>query len=298
MPRFRIRTKAFFLTFSRSPHPVLRDFYEHLLRKNDTLVAGVGVLESHEDGAPHWHFAVRYSDTIDVNDPRYFDWNGSHCQIQACRSWKKTIRYFRKEANPEFFGEQQTNPQKNQSETPDLAMHAKDAEHQLHYMQWAFANKVPYSYATYCWNAVRGSRAKTYNDGDEIPGHISLPELQFRLFDLEEPRSLVLVGPTGCGKTTWALRNAPKPALFVSHLDDLKELTRDHKSVIFDDMEFSHLPRATQIYLVDREKQRQIHCRYGNATIREGLHRIFTCNEYPLLDHPAINRRVYRIDLY
>lgn len=298
MGRYRVRTKVFFLTFSRSPHPELRKFYDQCKTKDERLVRGVGVLETHDDGGPHWHFALEYSDVVDIGDPRYFDFEGRHPKIESCRSWRKTVRYFKKEKNPEFFGETKTENQEREAEAPDLAMHAKEAGTKTVFYQWAFANKVPYPYAYYMWESTRGNGPIVYNEGDIIKGSIPLPELQFRLFDIDEPRSLVIVGPPGCGKTTWAKRNAPKPALFITHIDDLKRIQGDTKTLIFDDMDFTHLPRPTQIYLTDRENQRSIHCRYGNATVPEGIHRIFTNNFFPFIDDPAINRRIYRIDLY
>lgn len=122
---------------------------------------------------------------------------------------------------------------------------------------------------------------------------------QLKYFTLPEEghKSLIIRGKSGCGKTTWAKYHAPKPALFVTHMDDLRKLTTEHKSIIFDDMDFKHFPRTAQIHLVDRFDARSIHVRYGTATIPAGIVKIFTCNEYPFTEDEAIKRRVFYLNL-
>lgn len=108
----------------------------------------------------------------------------------------------------------------------------------------------------------------------------------------EDSKSLVLIGRPGCGKTNWAKKNSLKPALFVSHLDRLKDFKPDvHKSIIFDDLDFKHLPRTSQIHIVDRENPRDIHIRYRTAFIPQGVQKIFTANEEPFITDAAIKRR-------
>jgi len=108
--------------------------------------------------------------------------------------------------------------------------------------------------------------------------------------------SLVIVGPTGCGKTSWALQKAPKPCLIVRHLDSLSLLRPTHKSILFDDMGFQHLPVATQKFLTDSTVLGEIHIRYLVARIPPHTTKIFTANEYPFCDEgvhgEAIRRRV------
>lgn len=108
--------------------------------------------------------------------------------------------------------------------------------------------------------------------------------------------STVVVGRPGCGKTTWAKVNCPKPALFIRHLDSLLDLKPYHQSIIFDDLDFRHLPPATQKFVVDTTDVGEIHVRYRVARIPPGLTKIFTANEYPFLNEgvhgDAIRRRV------
>jgi len=109
-------------------------------------------------------------------------------------------------------------------------------------------------------------------------------------------RSTVVIGPPGCGKTTWAKMFCPKPSLFVRHLDSLSELQPYHQSIIFDDLDFRHLPPPTQKFLVDVTDVAEIHIRYRVARIPPGLTRIITANEYPFITEgvhaDAVRRRI------
>lgn len=68
-------------------------------------------------------------------------------------------------------------------------------------------------------------------------------------------------------------------ALFCSHAEDLKLYDpKVHNGLIFDDMNFQHWPRESQIHLVDYEHTRSIHCRYANARILAQTSKIFTTN--------------------
>lgn len=110
----------------------------------------------------------------------------------------------------------------------------------------------------------------------------------------QDPKTLILWGDSGTGKTTIALNLLPK-ALVVSHIDDLKNLNLNHEGIIFDDMAFNHIPREAQIHLVDWDLPRSIHIRYGTAYIPAKTPKIFTTNQpfgLIFLNDRAINRRV------
>lgn len=108
-------------------------------------------------------------------------------------------------------------------------------------------------------------------------------------------RATIFHGAAGIGKTEYAKYLLPN-ALFVSHLDDLGGFNEDYEGIIFDDMSFVHLPRTSQIHLVDMENDRSIHIRYKTAMIPAHTPKIFLTNEahgmiFDLAD-AAIRRRV------
>lgn len=113
--------------------------------------------------------------------------------------------------------------------------------------------------------------------------------------DIDWSKTQVFAGPTGCGKTTYALQLLPK-ALFCTHMDDLAKYDpASYDGIIYDEAAFLHLPREAQIHLVDQDQDRSLHVRYMCARIPKHTKKIFTTNKAVneiLLDDPAIMRRI------
>jgi hypothetical protein len=119
---------------------------------------------------------------------------------------------------------------------------------------------------------------------------------EWRVIAEQTFQSLIIWGQAGIGKTQFAMAVLPR-ALVVSHIDDLRLFDpTEHEGIIFDDMNFNHLPRSSQIHLVDWDITRSIHCRFSNATIPMHTKKIFTTNVddggiFDTLD-AAISRRI------
>jgi len=161
------------------------------------------------------------------------------------------------------------------------------------FLVWMSQNKL--QYASQIWDNFHKDNMITIQDGDVIAGIVN-PKFRDLITEVNwvEEKCLILIGDTGVGKTTYAKQIIPKPALFITHVDDLKKFEPGyHKSILFDDVCFNHYPIQSQIHLVDYENPRSIHVRYGIARIPAGVAKIFTCNEDPInIRHPAIRRRV------
>lgn len=112
-------------------------------------------------------------------------------------------------------------------------------------------------------------------------------------FSVKKGFSFILIGLPGCGKSQYAMAHFKKP-LWVNHMDDLGDFSdKLYDGIIFDDMDFLHLPRTTQIHLVDWAQPRNIHIRYKVAKIPKHTPKIFTCNDMCMdIDDEAILRRV------
>lgn len=108
--------------------------------------------------------------------------------------------------------------------------------------------------------------------------------------------SMIIWGDAGIGKTEYA-KFLLGESLMVSHIDDLANFNPEfHNGIIFDDMDFKHFPRTSQIHLLDWDNDRSIHIRYQTAFIPKNTKKIFTTNEFNgsifNLEDGAIRRRV------
>lgn len=91
-------------------------------------------------------------------------------------------------------------------------------------------------------------------------------------------KTQIFWGLPGIGKSEFALAHFSAP-LVVSHIDDLRQFDQTvHDGIVFDDMDFAHIPRAAQIHLCDQTLPRSLHIRYATALIPAHTHKIFTTN--------------------
>lgn len=276
---FRCDAKNFFLTYPQSANITTKeDLLEFLKNRRPGVTYCIVSKESHADGNTHYHALLCLTSRYDCRNESYFDFQGHHPNVQSARNTIATIKYIKKDGD--FI----------ESGGFALGQHHKRCEslNRGEWEEYCIENKIPFAFCESIWKRCNPITSNTIFTSPQ-EGTLCRALQQFEFNDWRSP--LVLVGPTGCGKTVWALRNSPKPALFISHIDRLREFN-DHKCIIFDDMVFKHIPVQAQIHLVDNYMPRDIHIRYCVAHIPAGVAKIFTCNERPFDDHPAINRRI------
>lgn len=275
---------TFFLTFPRSAF-THEEIYNHLNTIKPVVWARVAV-EQHADGEPHVHVIVRFGARVKTrSNARAFDYMGGHPNIQVPRRIKDVLEYLAKDGNYRDFGPVPTERNVH-NELQDFARRGdRDA-----FDNCAMANRVSFQWAEHVWRR-HGTTSNTVTEAGRGTMCVQLQGLQF------DTGSILIVGASGCGKSTWAKTVCPKPALWVTHMDDLKKLSNEHQCIIFDDMDFQHMPRTAQIHIVDQDDVRTIHCRHSTATIPARMPKIFTANQYPFSRDEAIERRlkVYNI---
>lgn len=287
---FRINAKNYFLTYSNVAQQgwltfTKEELMAHLLSLGARAVT-VGK-ELHEDGSPHFHALVEYGNKKNVRNALFFDFNGVHPNVQAAKSVPASRTYCKKDGD--FC---QSEPDKQGPNHLEQCGRMEYGE----WLQYGIDNNIGFGYAAAIWNHLH-KKSKTIEEGEEFNGTMSRHLEEFQYDFTGRVKVLSLLGPTGCGKTTWAKKNAPKPALWVTHVDDLKGLEARHKSIIFDDVSFSHIPREAQIAITDSDDERSIHVRYGVARIPAGMPKIFTNNEPPFSRDPAVARRVRTVHI-
>lgn len=110
-----------------------------------------------------------------------------------------------------------------------------------------------------------------------------------------DQKSLLVIDEPGKGKTEWAKSFCKEMGwtyLRVTHLDGLKKYNGEDV-IIYDDVNFSHLPRETQIHIAEVRNEKSIHCRHACAEIPAGVKNIILGNAYPFSNfEPAIERRL------
>lgn len=290
MPSF-YNGKRFFLTYPRcEEEPAeLQSFLEQAAPVNYILIAR----EQHEDGGLHLHACVEFK-TSQRHGVDWLDFKDKHPNKQDPRRWDACKTYCKKDGD---IIEKDYRPVEEPEQGLDLAEACKGYNSEEAWMSFCVSEKIGFQYATWFWNRVHSDMSTLLHN--EYPGKIC-DSLMTYYFDWTNNKTLILKGESGCGKTTWAKVCAPKPALFVTHVDELKTFRPGyHISIIFDDVDFSHYPRTSQIAIVDRENPRQIHCRNTVARIPAGVAKVFTCNVDPVtLTDAAIRRRVTVVNVY
>ncbi|UYD39087.1 MAG: replication associated protein [Wigfec virus K19_450] len=236
--------------------------------------------EKHESGSDHFHAYVSFKRKPDIRSSRFFDYKGCHPNLQPCKKVQAWLTYIKKDGD--FL-------ENDQNKSLFSICQAMD------YRQWieqCIQDKIAYPYMEKIWELCHKPRDNTILERPD--GNFQCDALKNLAFDNWNYKSLVIYGESGIGKTNWAKWHMELPSLFVSHLDSLRDFDSSfHKSIIFDDVSFMHMPRESQIHVVDQFDPRSIHCRYRVANIPAGTPKVFTANRRIFQDDPAINRRIF-----
>lgn len=288
---FRFNARKVFLTYAKCPL-AKSAVYEAINSKYPVKYACV-CIEEHEDGEKHLHCAIEFMKKTSSRKQTMFDVEGYHPNIQVPKNWPATKNYVKKDKDFEIW---ENDDDDDEDVDFDLYQMAEELG-MKEYFEFCRKKKVQGFYSMQAWRSV-GSMFTIEEDYEEPPEATVCSGLNSLDLDAAtyDRKAVVIIGQTGCGKSTIAKRLCKKPALWVTHTDGLKNLRRQHKSIIFDDMSFMHLNRNAQLHLLETDNPTQIHVRYGIVHLPAGIQKIFTANEEIFLDDPAINRR--RVNIY
>lgn len=277
---FRLDTQQFFLTYSQcniEPTRALELITEAFASKKRTIEDYIIAQEDHQDGGKHLHCWIKLDKKLNLRSASLLDLGENHGNYQGVRSKDRVQRYCTKDGN--FISKNPYTPKEKTTKTHWSTTIALAEKGQI---QEAIENLKASGEAA-CRDFVIHHTAIMTTLARLAPPVALTGTRQLSdfgsLFHWDRTTTLILCGPTNRGKTTLAKSLMPH-GLFVSHMDQLRNFN-GHEGVIFDDMSFKHLPRESQICLVDTHEERAIHIRYGIATLKANTPRIITTNRSP-----------------
>nr|QTE03478.1 MAG: replication-associated protein [Emberiza rustica CRESS-DNA-virus sp.] len=307
---FRIQGKQIFLTYSQTTTDV-NLLWEFLNTLRPRPKRAIICRELHADGNEHLHAAVEFERRFDSQRVSVFDFAGHHPSAETVRTWAAAVNYCRKEGALEtaYFGctaEDAAMGDPGETAPSGAAAYAY-AESCTEIRDWyiyCIDNNITYAYANAIWNSVHGARPPTYFERPN-GGTIGDGLQQLRWDD--DFHTVFVCGPSGYGKTCWALREAPLPFLLVTDIDDLGFYSPAvHKCIVFDEIrctgdaaQHGRWPLTSQIKLVTWDTPVSIRIRYKIAHLPAHVPKIFTsCDTFPMVGDQQIKRRVHAINLY
>lgn len=310
MAVFRANCRGFLLTWASCTEEAtlweLSAFIEETIQPDNWVVCK----EAHQDGTPHFHAYIEWNKRIDKRIGNQWNYDGKHPNIlpkKTLNERQNAFSYCTKDGDFDASTAWQLGyDNETLVDIPNLRDGLDQSDSMLSFLQWGLDNAIPCGFITAAWNCAK-TGANTIEEDHVIEGTIKNDRLNFMTFDTTTKKSLVIEGPTRCGKTTWAKKNAPKPALFISHPDELKGFRANyHKSIIFDDMHFNgdratgkgKWPDRSQVHILDFENPRAINVKHSHAHIPAGVYKIFTCNYFPFEDLPEIKERLVHVNLF
>lgn len=110
------------------------------------------------------------------------------------------------------------------------------------------------------------------------PDDFNIPPMN----DILATRVLVFIGPTGIGKTQFALSHFQRP-LHIRDKEDWGRYSNQTDGIVLDDLDFPNWSPLTFLKLLDMEMPITQNIKYGHVRIAANTPRIICCNDEDLL---------------
>lgn len=309
---FRVNALRFLLTYAQTD--VTCEALYATINSVRPVNRAIICRERHADGSIHLHAAVEFTVRLNSVNVHVLDHDGRHPNIEPARSWGACVNYCRKEGVLEtaYYGcvaetAAVANPAGEQDARVGAGAYdaAAAAGSIKEWFIYCLDNSISFAFANSIWQQLHGEAAPTYEDNC-LEGSISNAQLAALVWT-PDFHTLFICGPSGVGKTTWALRNAPTPFLLVTDIDDLGSFDPlRHKCIVFDEVRCTGdvtgkgaWPLTAQIKLATWDTPCSIRIRYKLARIPKHTHKIFTSTDFfPMSGDAQVKRRVHAISLY
>lgn len=290
---FRLTKKKYHLTYkSHIDHQSILNLIT-LIYGSVIWYSCVHESSDNECSYDHTHFAFESGDRKDSTNPRIFDIDGIHPNIQPIKDNQHASRIFHEyHLKAPVGGPWQSSYKPKRirevnSRGTSIDIDIKKA-------------RTLHEAVTLCGVEIRSVADVQLLRNDKPKPSLFEQQYDPASFNLEAPKDFRIIfihGGTGTGKTMWAAHQFQSP-LIVSHIDTLRSYDPAiYDGIVFDDMSFRHWPRESVIHLCDWDLERAINCRYNNAVIPAHTRKIFTSNlefeeVFPNDPSGAIRRRV------
>lgn len=328
--KFRLSTKGILLTYPQCSIEIdsLQSLIFEKLSKYNIKEYFIG-RELHEDENPHFHVYVKLDKKVDIKrhdflDLEVLDEKGEivkyHGRYESAKKRENVINYITKD----IFTKSQANSQLRMSDNIKaqlskvyslvdidhrLIMLAKNGEvtkalkmvEEEDYKR--FVKEGRNLEQTLKWIHMRESGCvRRYNFEDfRIPAGLSRCFETFEKCILEnEPKVLVLIGKSGCGKTQLAItyfeQQLNEKALRLSCFDGIRFL-KDETLLLYDDFNWKNLSREEILSLLDQGTNTIVNVKHSSQMIPGKIKRCIISN-FPLhydnihFSHDSISRRL------
>ena len=296
MPRrsgaaFRFNAKAVGLTYS-CPTSMTNNPINDCEELKELLAGTAGFMdkyviseELHANGTRHYHAYIKFQETIDTRNARFFDVKTVHPNIirGPGKGW---IQYVKKAGN--FI----SNEEKSNWAT---AMRMATVEDAVDHLWWHETQAMCKG-----GNVIAANIASRMAPAPEAKLFYGpFPKWMHDHLDDWDPtsHSLLLTGIPGQGKTQFAryiMAHEFGQYNFVKkNHEDLKELRNLRLPLLYDEINFLTREADESKEITDVENGGSVHCRFKSVTIPPGVPRIFLSNEpHPFHDpHGAVYGR-------
>lgn len=229
------------------------------------------------------------------NFGRELDFEGYHPNIQTARSPKDVLAYIKKDPI-EIHQEGDLSSVDSDALAQELlAAPNKAALYQLIYDRGQIHRE---RFWLNWWEINRNCECEQA-EVRPIDSFVNVPDDCLDWLNSDDPRSLVLIGPAGFGKTELArsLGRECGETLWCPERQMLRLVSAHTRCIVFDDCDFDSLSRTNVLNLTDTAQARSFRILYGSAVVGRGVRRIFTSNGLDLLfgnhvGRPELQRRI------
>nr|WAE42581.1 MAG: replication associated protein [Cressdnaviricota sp.] len=280
MPAYELNAKSVFLTYSQvAPTWTTQGVLDFVVSKCATGTYICAAKEAHANGGSHFHVFIRGLSAIRSKNPRFFDKDGYHPNVQGAREWKNVLEYVKKDGQWLESGQL---PQEKKDSWKALESAATKEEffnmaktlaprdyilqhERLEY----FANKKFKIDNKYVGRYTSFTIDTTLSDW--FVGNYLMPRATDR------PKSLYLVGPSRIGKTEWA--RSLGPHVYWNGMCNLAVWDDEATYLVIDDVPWEFVWSIKALFgaqqeftLTDKYARKKQICNWNNPVI-------YLCNE-------------------